>query len=268
MVTVTVKYETHDVVATPRPPLIYLDHWALRCLSSNGSFRERFIECFKKYGTLLFSWTNVLEVSENSGASLDAIQSFLSEIGEQWFPIEWNAFEVIRQEESFTSGDNNPFLASGFLEAYYPYISDGPLSLSTVCDLTQDSEINSVCRQHLEYVKAETRKTLIYWRSEDPKSGDVSKHFDPNRPTVYMVEGFRQLIQKETFNIHENDAIDFLHATVPIAYGDFVLLDKRWADLARKLKLPPDRVKVYSRRCIEKFLENLERFEGSGLTMN
>ena len=268
MIQVAIKNERHTVDAIPRPPLIYLDHCALRHLSDSHLSRSKIIGVFRKKGTLLFSWTNVLEVSENSGASLKAIQSFLSEIGEHWFPIEWNAFEVIRREESFTSGNNNPCLASGFLEAYYPYISDGPLSLSTVCDLTQDSEINSVCRQHLECVKEETRKTLIYWRSEDQKNGDVPKHFDPNCPTVYMVEGFRQLIQKETFNIHENDAIDFLHATVPIAYGDFVLLDKHWADLVQKLKLPPDRVKVYSLKHVEEFLENLERFEGSGLSVN
>ncbi|MDE0504741.1 MAG: hypothetical protein OXM00_10110 [Paracoccaceae bacterium] len=268
MITVTVKDETHDVVAIPRPPLIYLDHWALRCLSSNGSFREKFIEFFKKYGTFLFSWTNVLEVAENSGTSLDAIQSFLTEIGEQWFPIEWNAFEVIRREKEFTLGNNNPCLASGFLEAYYPHISDGPLSLSTVCDLTQDSEIKPACCQHLEYVKAETRKTLIYWRSEDPKSVDIPKYFDPDSPTIYVVERLRYLIQKESFKIEANDALDFLHAVVPIAYGDFVLLDKHWADLARKLKLPSDRVKVYSPKHVEKFLENLERVERSGWTMN
>lgn len=226
------------------------------------------MECFKKNGTLLFSWTNVLEVAANSGASLKAIQSFLSEIEEHWFPIEWNAFKVIEREKTFRPGDNNPCLASGFLEAFYPHISDGPLSLSKVCALTQDSAFKPAYRPNMENLKAEILKTFYSWRSEDLKSGDMLKHFDPNRPTVYIVEGFRKLIQKETFNIDENDAIDFLHVVVPIAYGDFVLLDKHWADLARKLKLPPDRVKVYSPRHVEKFLENLEQFEGSELTVH
>lgn len=81
-----------------------------------------------------------------------------------------------------------------------------------------------------------------------------------------MVEKFRQLIQKERFKIKENDALDFLHAAVPIAYGDFVLLDKHWADLTQKLKLSPDYVKMYSPRRVETFLENLEQW--SGLTVN
>ncbi len=266
MITVDSNRETHTIVVEIRRPLIYLDHWALRCLSSDRSFRKRFIECFKKHGTLLFSWANVLEVAMNFGLSLDAIQSLLSEIGEQWCPIEWNAIKVIRREEGFVLGNDAPCFGLGFLKAYYPHIPDGLLSLSTVCDLTQDSEINSACHQHLECVKEETRKTLIYWRSQDPKSGNISIYFDPNRPTIYVVEGFRQLMQKETFSIDENDAIDFLHATVPIAYSDFVLLDRHWADLAGKLKLPFDYVRVYSPKDIEKFLENLEQW--SGLTVN
>ncbi len=85
---------------------------------------------------------------------------------------------------------------------------------------------------------------------------------------MYVMERFQRVIQKETFNIDENDALDFLHAAVPIAYGDFVLLDKHWADLARKLKFPSDCVKVYSPNRVEQFLEDLEQFQGATLTVN
>ena len=267
MIAVTVKDKTHDVVAEIRRPSIYLDHWALRRLSSDESFRERCIECFKKYGTLLFSWANVLEVAANSGTSLKAIQFFLSEIGEHWFPVEFNPFEVIRREKAFTHGNSNPCFASGFLEAYYPHTSDGSLSLRTVCDLTQDSTFNPAYRQEMESLQKEILKTFRFWRSEKLKSGDIS-HFDPNCPTIYVVDGFRRLIQKETFKIGDNDAIDFLHSTVPVAYSEFVLLDRRWADLAGKLKLPLACVRVYSPRQVERFLEDLEQFEGSELTVN
>ena len=268
MIRVTINHETHTVDAIPRPPLIYLDHWAFRHLSDNPFSRKRILGVFRKKGTLLFSWTNVLEVSENSGSSLKAIQSFLNEIGKHWFPVEFNPFEVIRREKEFTSGKTNPCLASGFLEAYYPHISDGLLSLSTVCDLIQDSAFNPVYRQEMENVKEEILRTFYSWRSESLKRDGVSERFDPDSPTIYVVERLRYLIQKESFKIEANDALDFLHAAVPLAYGDFVLLDKHWADLAQKLKLPPDHVKVYSPKHVEKFLENFERFEGSGLSVN
>ena len=266
MIKVTIHHETHTVDAIPRLPLIYLDHWALRRISDDNFSRKRVRGVFQEKGTLLFSWANVLEVAANSGASLEAIQFFLNEIGEHWFPVEFNPFEVIRREKGFTHGNSNPCFALGFLEAYYPHISNGPLSLSTVCDLTQDSTFKPAYRQNMENLEQEILKTFRFWRSEELENDGIPR-FDPNCPTMYVVEGFQRLIQKETFNIDENDAIDFLHATVPIAYADFVLLDRHWADLAGKLKLPSDCVKVYSPKDVEKFLEDLERFQGSTLTV-
>jgi hypothetical protein len=40
------------------PPLIYLDHWALRLFSSNSRLRVRFFESFRTRGTLMFSLMN------------------------------------------------------------------------------------------------------------------------------------------------------------------------------------------------------------------
>ncbi|MCY4612854.1 MAG: hypothetical protein OXB94_04425, partial [Nitrospira sp.] len=40
-----------------------------------------------------------------------------------------------------------------------------------------------------------------------------------------------------------------------------------WADLAGKLKLPLDCVKVYSPKDVERFLEDLEQFQESILTV-
>jgi hypothetical protein len=79
-----------------------------------------------------------------------------------------------------------------------------------------------------------------------------------NRPAEYVFNGFRQLIQKENFKIDTNDPLDFLHAVVPLAYADFVLLDKHWADLANKLKIPSPRVQIYSSKQVDKFIEDLE----------
>ena len=260
MITVTTDGETHTVDAIIRGPSIYLDHWALRHFSSDLPSRQRLVECFKQKGTLLFSWANVLEVSQNSGASLEEVRSFLNEIGEQWFPIEINAVKVIERERNFTAGNDNPCFASDFLKAYYPHISGEPPSLRTVCDLPQDSEINLACRENLEKIKKEIRPVLFRWRSEELENHGHLR-FEPNRPTGYVLERFRRLFQKETFTIDENDVLDFLHATVSVSYGDFVLLDKHWVDLVGKLKLPPDRVKVYSPKYVEAFLKDLERFQ-------
>lgn len=136
MITITKDEKGFDVSLVVRPPSIYFDHWALRLFSSNSTLRQRFFAPFKGKGTLLFSWVNVLEVSHNSGRSADDIRHFLTDIGEQWFLIEINPIKAMKNEAS--PGGNSPCFATGFLEAYYPHIHNGHLSLSTIVDLTQD----------------------------------------------------------------------------------------------------------------------------------
>ena len=84
--------------------------------------------------------------------------------------------------------------------------------------------------------------------------------FNLNHPGKFVFNRLRQLIQKENFKIDTNDPLDFLHAVVPLGYADFVLLDKHWADLANKLKIPSPKVRVYSSKQVDKFMEDLELF--------
>ena len=260
MMTITKAGDVLDISSLMTPPAIYLDHWALRCLSTDSLRHDRFLGAFRKSkGTLLFSWANVVEVSSNTGASADNIQHFLTEVGEQWFPLEINPIKVIERE--YTTGNNSPCFAAGFLEAYCQCIHDGPLTLSTIVNLTQDDRINRACRENLEKLKREIGQLFEQWRSEQEFNIETF-HRDPladcSRPTEFVFNGLRRLIQKEKFKIDPNDPLDFLHTTASLAYGNLVLLDKHWADLAQKLKMPSDRVRVYSSKQLDRFLEDLK----------
>jgi hypothetical protein len=147
MITAIKNCEEYGVDVSIRPPSIYLDHWALRLFSSDFKLRQTFLAYFKTKGTLLFSWANVLEVSGNTGLSADNIRLFLTEVGEQWFPVEINPVKVIRNET--VRGTNNPCFAANFLEAYFPHIHKGHLSLSTIVELTQDKEIKFAAQESL-----------------------------------------------------------------------------------------------------------------------
>ena len=251
--TVTREGENVVVDASIRRPSIYLDHWAIRHLSSDPSNCERFVACFKRKGTLLFSWANALEIASNTGASADNIRRFLSEIGDQWFPLDINPIKVIERE--YSSGRDNPCFAAGFLEAYYPHIHAGPFSLSRIVDLIHDDEIKAAAERNIELLKTEIPRQFDRLRAAKPPLKNSS--FDPSRPTEFVYNGLLQLIIKESFKIEANDALDFCHATVSLAYGDMVLLDKHWTDLAQKLKMPPDRVRIYSQKQIDQFLQDL-----------
>jgi len=73
----------------------------------------------------------------------------------------------------------------------------------------------------------------------------------------------------------ENDAFDLLHAAVPIAYCDFVLLDKKWRAIAEKaisdlraLNKAVRLATVFSGRPgeLDSFLTALETWSGSGIS--
>jgi len=50
-------------------PLIYIDHCAVRAISSEPKWRAHLRETFQTRGTLMFSVVNMLEMARNSGPS-------------------------------------------------------------------------------------------------------------------------------------------------------------------------------------------------------
>ena len=50
-------------------PLIYIDHCAIRAISSEPKWRAHLRETFQTRGTLMFSVVNMLEMARNSGPS-------------------------------------------------------------------------------------------------------------------------------------------------------------------------------------------------------
>lgn len=265
MISVTETDDSYQITSGIRRPSIYLDHWALRSFSSNPIPRDRFFRFFETRGTLLFSWANVLEISGNTGDSADQIRCFLADLGEQWFPIEINPFTVIRREIQYVPGNDNPCFAVGLLNAYYPYIHGGRLSLSTIVDLTRHEQVKLTVQESIQRLTAEMHQTFDTarhkWRGNKTGRGHnfPNSGFSADRPAEFVCKGLMRLVVKENFNITANDVLDFCHATVSVAYGDLVLLDKRWVDLARKLKMPSGHVRVYGPQQVEQFLQHLEQ---------
>jgi hypothetical protein len=71
------------------------------------------------------------------------------------------------------------------------------------------------------------------------------------------------VVVNENMKMPSNEWIDFLHTVVPVAYFDFVMLDKRWCHFIRTIfpLSPPDIAHVFSQREIDNFLINIESFE-------
>lgn len=263
MITVSKGTTAYEISAQTRPPSIYLDHWALRRFSSDLQLRNRFINFFRDHGTLLFSLANMMEIAANTGESLRNIQNFLCEIGEQWFPLEVNPIKVIKREAG--AFPDSPCFDKDLLEAYYPHIHEGSLSLSTLIDLISDQEVKRDILMNVEAMTTSVARHLELTRSKiqsDPiakKAAFKKVSFDAYRPETFVYRSLLQLIFKENSKIETNDVLDLCHAAVSLAYGDFVLLDPHWADLARRLKVPPGFIRLYSPRQIQDFIKSLEQ---------
>src|SRR4051812_47440173 len=91
-----------------RLPGIYLDQFALAALAKRATYRERFLRTFQRQGTILFSLTNVLDVSGPQGRSAEAIASFLHDLGPHWIPCEINPLTLIKKEHGVIRSDSSP----------------------------------------------------------------------------------------------------------------------------------------------------------------
>ena len=80
---------------------IYLDTCALIHLAERDTaLGRRFIALFRSRVDLLFSVTNAAELAGSQGASFEAVKAFLNQVGPHWFPVELDAFEVVKRERN------------------------------------------------------------------------------------------------------------------------------------------------------------------------
>jgi hypothetical protein len=78
----------------------------------------------------------------------------------------------------------------------------------------------------------------------------------------------RTFLVDKRLKITRNHAIDLMHAIVPVAYCDLVLLDKHWQTQVERVRqrfaavaIPVPMAKVFSERAkgIDQFLSELEK---------
>ena len=71
------------------------------------------------------------------------------------------------------------------------------------------------------------------------------------------------VVVNENMKMSSKEWIDFLHTVVPVAYFDFLMLDKRWCHFIRTTfpLSPPNIAQVFSQRDIKAFLDKVAHFE-------
>jgi hypothetical protein len=254
-----------EVEVSAEPPLIYLDHWALRLLSDNPTLTGRFLVAFERRGTVMFSLMNVREIANDSNHT-KGIRDFLDALGPHWVPVTIDPFRIIDAEETGHKPDRmDPCVSVGFLTdpRFAALLMTGAVSLAHVVDLTAGPEGGpliaaddlTTCKLLQEIQRARD----LY--ATDPQS--LSRmfpimEFDAKKPMRSIYNGLMHYLVKDSFSLNGNHARDLYHAIVPLCCANMVTLDKHWVGQVRKLRLPPTFVKVYSRPEFKAFLSDLE----------
>lgn len=212
-----------------RQPAIYLDQDALADLARVEARRRRFLAMFQRKGTLLFSWTNAIDLSGPQHGTARRLRHFLDALGAYWIPLELNPWKVVRKENGEEPFSGTPCVSESFLQHYYPHVHGETLSLAKVVDLIHEDRASA--QQQLQRLKDEADQMVQAWRAEYVKDPTCLDHilppvpFDPARPGTFVLRELERLVTREAkgYTWMPNDGVDFMHAAVSTAYGDFVV---------------------------------------------
>ncbi|MBI4178427.1 hypothetical protein HY522_03255 [bacterium] len=267
MVTCRPSGPDYEFEVSADPPLIYLDHWALRRLSENLTLGARFLGAFARRGTVMFSLMNVAELARDASPHrANEVRDFLERLGPYWIPMTIDPLRILGAEERGETADGtHPCLSVGFLTepAFAARLTRGAVSLAHVVDLTRRPDGDDLI-QTTNRKTAELRDCIQKFRDAyvaNPKELDKRYpflKFDAAKPMRGIYNALVHYTITDTFTLNDNHARDLYHAIASVRCAQMVTLDAHWAGQVGKLKLPPGFVKVYSEAELDAFLVDLE----------
>jgi hypothetical protein len=252
-----------------RGPSVYLDHWAFGAFSRDLERRQGFTDALEeRNGSLALGRLNLLEFSRvTDPCQLRAAEDFVQSVLPRIFFINTTVMQVVERESAFDPG------ACGDQELFAEFgapLLDGESWRAGIL-----FERLRIGRQ--EYARAfdtledSLLAALDAYRDVDERTLRRALQEGQLRPraTLGLARALMDEIHRDkTRPLDESDTSDLMHAVVPCAYCDFVLLDGEWCDYIARARnrleqSGPARQQhvaaVYSRRGdgLARFLEAL-----------
>jgi hypothetical protein len=230
-------------------PSVYLDHWAVRLFSENLDLGARFTTALRDHaGTLVMSWVNIAEfvaMNEDTEAATLA-EDFIDNNWPRLFFMLAEPFEVAKREDQRRDGTlyHDPEGDNQLMN-----IPTFHMSPSGVISPSIRGIIKTVMtgKTQLEPSALSLKSTIaraIYQRFQLVNADAAERRKIENAPTQphrsRATHALTELLIRELWNRRQpeqvpgNDVFDLLHAAVPMAYCDFVLLDKKWQNFAAR----------------------------------
>jgi len=252
-----------------QPPVVYLDHWAVRLFSENLPLQDRFVSALHgSEGTWLFSTANLFEFV----AMTDLTQAVAAE------KLLLRAMPSLHVVD--VAGDKGYLLPEG--AASHPdapeedwllkdlgaraYIAGGAWNTHR---FVQDAIAH---RDQLlplfDAMKADISKAVMALTLDKEKNANARK-FVP-KAGMSLRDALAQELMREphvnpAYSFDNNDAMDLIHAIPAAVVSDFVLLDSRWChrleSAARRIRrggVTGELARCFSPKTVADFLSALE----------
>ncbi len=220
-------------------PTVYLDHWALRKISEIKTLSTRFVDAMqRRKGTLAISWLNFVEfIKVKDKEQTHKAELFIEANLPHIFFMDVQFFRVIsREDAAYSSGLSDACHSDADLCRAFAHLESKTLKQFTASDMlsalwndrlvsSYDSMADAIVNG-IETVRDErNKKPEIKILLDRLPSGPLIQ-----RGTRYILrELVRTLLIDSKIKVNRNHAVDLMHAVVPCAYCDLLLLDKHWA---------------------------------------
>lgn len=220
-------------------PSVYLDHWAVRRFAANPTLGERFAAGLEvANGTWAISLVNLLEfIAMTDEGQAAECERLIDRVHPRVFFIDFVAPTVAERERALQSGGprDAPY---GDTELLGVYAASGKNSLS---GFSAKELIRVIVqqrhrlRQQFQDFQSNIAAQMTVFREEVMVDAELQKRIKGSQaaacamPALLMMrEVLGNIMLDPAKKITPNDAIDFMHTVVPVAYCDFALLDAQW----------------------------------------
>lgn len=218
-------------------PAVYLDLCAMRAIAEDSAWSMRFVAAMRRaQASLLIGAVTIYEFATFSDVRhARAVDELLQELVRHLYFINCEPFGVIARENAMIAGapitaphaDADLFRQTLILL----HQQTGPLKLTAIF-----SEKSAELRPTIQSFGANVRKAFEILKSRVQTEPEICRNANNALASI----GHRQtstaaLLTALIRPLHddhlpsENDTIDLLHAVVPTAYAEFVVLDGKWA---------------------------------------
>lgn len=251
------------------PPTVYLDTWALFYFVRDNKLADKFIKILNNLsGTLILSIVSIIEsMAIDDQEQIQNLYKFIDSMGAAF--LDFNFTRVIRKEK--INKKISPAIDCGLLDSFINiHNPENPLKVSEIfLAYRQDLENGKVLNEKWE---EDLFPIVIRARNNINALSNAKKRFRRRKEkantckfpcTEFLMETcFDYITINENMEMPNKEWYDVLHTIVPVAYCDFLLIDKRWLNFIKSTGLEyPKIAKVYAQRNLNEFLKDLENWK-------